>query len=247
MSALHRSAVFTQLTLTEYARSGRILIELTLAVAFWGIFFQNPAVLLTLPQVFQLSGIFTMLLTLYTASSILSLGDRAQGYIVLTRPLGRRGYLLGLYLSAVIVVWLTYLVIVALTTIINRPVDFTLRDLLLGSVPTMLNVALLAALMILLSSLVLRNVPRLLLLAALAIALYSNSWPQVRANRLIATLQSTFSWLLVPAMKGYQLAQTRSYAGGGGAILLAQLAMTILLLSLALSAFARRDLILSSR
>jgi hypothetical protein len=178
---------------------------------------------------------------------MLSLGDRAQGYIVLTRPIGRRGYLLGLYTSAVLVVWLTYLVIIALTMFVNRPVDFTPRDLLLGSVPTMLNVALLAALMMLLSSLVLRNTPRLLILAALAIALYTNSWAPARANRLIAALQSIFSWLLVPGMKGYQLAQTRVYSNGGAAILLAQIAMTILLLSLALSAFSRRDLILTNR
>lgn len=247
MSLLRRIGAFVRLTLTEYARSGRILIELTLAVAFWGIFFQNPNVLLTMPQVFQLSGIFTLLLTLYTASAMLSLGDRAQGYIVLTRPLGRRGYLLGLYTAAVLIVWLTFGIILALTMAINRPVDFTVRDLLLGALPTMLNVALLGALMMLLSSLVLKNVPRLLLLAALAIALYSNSWPQARANRVLATFQSLFSWMLVPAMKGYQLAQTRLYANGGAAILLAQAAMTILLLSLALSAFARRDLILANR
>lgn len=247
MNALRRIALFVLLTLTEYARSGRILIELTLAVAFWGIFFQNQANFVTLPQLFQLGGIFTLLLTLYTTSSMLSLGDRAQGYIVLTRPLGRRGYLLGLYVAAVLVVWLTYLIIVVLTTLVSRPVDLTWRDLLLGSLPTLLNIALLGALMILLSSLVLKNTPRLLLLAALAIALYSNSWPQARANRLIATLQSAFSWLLVPGMKGYQLAQTRVYSSGGAAIILAQVAMTILLLSLALNAFSRRDLILSSR
>jgi hypothetical protein len=247
MNALRRILIFTRLALTDYARSGRILIELAAGIAFWGIFFQNSAVLLSLQQVFQLSGIFTILLTLYTASSMLNLGDRAQGYIMLTRPLGRRGYLLGLYGAAVLVVWLTYIVILVLTTVVNRPVDFTLRDVLLGSLPTLLNVMLLAALMILLSSLVLKNVPRLLLLAVLAIALYSNSWPQARANRLIATLQSAFSWLLVPAMKGYDLAQSRSYSGGGAAILVAQLAMTVLLLSLALSAFTRRDLILSSR
>ncbi len=247
MSAIRRIAVFTYLTLAEYMRSGRILIELTLAVAFWGLFFQNPRGFLGLTQVFQLSGIFTLLLTLYTASSMLSLGDRAQGYIVLTRPLGRRGYLLGLYIAAVIVVWLTYAVVMALTILVNRPVDFTFRDLILGTLPTLLNVALLAALMMLVSSFVLKNVPRLLVLAALAIALYSNSWPQARGNRLIASLQSLFSWLLVPSMKGYQLAQTRVYGNGGAAILLAQLAMTILLLSLALNAFARRDLILSNR
>ena len=247
MTHVRRLTIFTRLTLTEYIRSGRILIELTLAIAFWGLFFQNPRGFLSLTQVFQLSGIFTLLLTLYTSSSMLGLGDRAQGYIVLTRPLGRRGYLLGLYIAAVLVVWLAFLVIVVLTLIVNRPIDLTVRDLLLGAVPTLLNIALLAALMMLVSSLVLKNTPRLVLLAILAIALYSNSWPQARANRVLAALQSIFSWVLVPAMRGFELAQNRSYGTGDAAILLAQLAMTVLLLSVAMIAFARRDLILSGR
>ncbi len=247
MTALRRIATFTRLSLTEYMRSGRILIELTLAIAFWGLFFQNPRGFVTLDQVFQLSGIFTLLLTLYTTSAMLSLGDRPQGYVILTRPLGRRGYLLGLYCAAVLVVFLAFLVILGLTVAVNRLVDFGARDLLLGSIPTLLNVALLGALMILLSSLVLKNTPRLLLLAAIAIALYTNSWPQARSNRLLSSLQAIFSWLLIPAMRGFQLAQTRTLADGGLAILFAQVAMTVLLLSLATIAFVRRDLILSGR
>lgn len=247
MNALRRIIIFVRLNLTEYIRSGRILIELTLAIAFWGLFFQNPRGLLTFAQVFQLSGIFTLLLTLYSATSMLSLGDRAQGYIVLTRPLGRRGYLLGIYLSSVLVVWLAYVLIIALTMIVNRPIDFGVRDLVLGSLPTLLNIALLAALMVLISSLVLKNIPRLLLLAALAIALYTNSWPQLRANRLVAALQAMFSWLILPGMRGFELAQQRTYADGGALILLSQIAMIVLILSIALIAFARRDLILSGR
>ena len=247
MTALRRIATFTRLSFTEYVRSGRILIELTLAIAFWGLFFQNPRGFVTLDQVFQLSGIFTLLLTLYTTSAMLSLGDRPQGYVILTRPLGRRGYLLGLYSAAVLVVWLAFLVIVGLTLLVNRPLDFAARDLLIGSIPTLLNVALLGALMILLSSLVLKNTPRLLLLAAIAIALYTNSWPQARSNGLLSSLQAIFSWLLIPAMRGFQLAQTRTLADGGVAILFAQVAMTVLLLSLAMIAFVRRDLILSGR
>ncbi|HZG66438.1 MAG TPA: hypothetical protein VEZ12_06825, partial [Herpetosiphonaceae bacterium] len=166
---------------------------------------------------------------------------------ILTRPLGRRGYLLGLYCAAVLVVFLAFLVILGLTIFVNRPVDFGVRDLLFGSIPTLLNVALLGALMILLSSLVLKNTPRLLMLAVIAIALYTNSWPQARSNRLLSSLQAIFSWLLIPAMRGFQLAQTRTLADGGLAILFAQVAMTVLLLSLATIAFARRDLILSGR
>jgi hypothetical protein len=221
MTALRRITTFTRLSLTEYVRSGRILVELTLAIAFWGLFFQNPRGFVTLDQVFQLSGIFTLLLTLYTTSAMLSLGDRPQGYVILTRPLGRRGYLLGLYCAAVLVVFLAFLVILGLTIVVNRPVDFGVRDLLFGSIPTLLNVALLGALMILLSSLVLKNTPRLLMLAVIAIALYTNSWPQARSNRLLSSLQAIFSWLLIPAMRGFQLAQTRTLGDGGLAILFA--------------------------
>ena len=248
MIALRRILTFTRLMLTEYTRSGRILIELTLAVAFWGLFFQNPRGFVGLDQIFQLSAIFTLLLTLYTSSSMLSLADRPQSYIVLTRPLARRGYLLGIFIASVTVVWLAFAVVLVLTLVINNPVDLTFRDVVLGSVPTMLNIALLSALMILISSLVLKNTPRLLLLAALAIALYSNSWSQARTNPFISALQSIFSLLLVPSMKGYQLAQNRIFtAGDFAAILLAQVAMTALILSLATLAFSRRDLILSGR
>ncbi len=115
--------------LTEYIRSGRILVELTLAVAFWGLFFQNPRGFVTLNQVFQLSGIFTLLLTLYTTSAMLSLADRPQGYIVLTRPLGRRGYLLGLYIASVLVVWVAFLVILcSLSWSITRSISPSARS-----------------------------------------------------------------------------------------------------------------------
>ena len=247
MIALRRIVAFTRLMLTEYVRSGRVLIELTLAIAFWGLFFQNPRGEVSLNQVFQLSAIFTLLLTLYTCSSMLSLADRPQSYVVLARPLARRGYLLGIYVSSVLVVAVAYFVVLLLTLVINRPGDLTVRDVVLGSVPTLLNIGLLSALMILISSMVLKNTPRLLLLAALAVALYSNSWAQARANPVISALQSIFSLLLVPSMKGYQLAQTRVYTTGDTAILLAQVAMTALILSLATLAFSRRDLILSGR
>ncbi len=247
MTALRRILAFTRLMLTEYTRSGRILIELTLAVAFWGLFFQNPRGSIALDQMFQLSAIFTLLLTLYTSSSMLSLADRPQSYIVLTRPLARRGYILGIYIASVVVVCVAFLIVLLLTLVVNRPPDLTMRDVVLGSVPTILNIALLTALMILISSMVLKNTPRLLLLAALAIALYSNSWSQARANPFISALQSVFSLLLVPSMKGYQLAQNRVFTTGDIAILLAQIAMTALILSLATLAFSRRDLILSGR
>jgi hypothetical protein len=247
MTALRRIAIFARLMLTEYIRSGRILIELTLAVAFWGLFFQNPRGEIALDQVFQLSAIFSLLLTLYTSSSMLNLADRPQSYMVLTRPLARSGYLLGIYVASVLLVWGAFFIVLLLTLLVNRPLDLTVRDAVLGSIPTMLNIALLAALMLLISSQVLKNTPRLLLLAALAIALYSNSWSQARANPIISALQSIFSLLLVPSMKGYQLAQNRVLTAGDFAILLAQVAMTALILSLATLAFSRRDLILSGR
>ena len=101
--------------------------------------------------------------------------------------------------------------------------------------------------MTLLSSLVLTNTWRLVLLAILAIALYSNAWHLWEGvYRFIEPFQSLFSWPVLPAIAGFKLATTRDYSSGGICILLAQAALTVLLLSIALSSFHRRDVILKS-
>lgn len=245
MATLRRIWTFAQFTLTEYLRSGRIVIELIAAVLFWGLFLRQYPV--ALDQFFSLTGIMTLLMALYTTTSLLSLGERPQGYIILTRPLGRNGYLLGLYFVALMIVTAMFVLVAALTRIFNPPFDWTWLEVVKGSLPLLLNVALVGALMVLLSSMVLANTLRLVLLAVLAIALYSNAWHLSPAFRYIGPLQSIFSWPVYPAIAGFKLATTRDFANGQMYIPLAQLALTVLLLSLALSSFKRRDIILRNQ
>lgn len=245
MTTLGRIWTFAQFTLTEYIRSGRIVIELVATVLFWGLFLRQYPV--ALDQFFSLTGILTLLMTLYTTTSLLGLGERPQGYIMLTRPLGRNGYLLGLYGVALVIVAAMFALVAVLTRAFNSPFDWTLVEVLKGAVPLLLNVALLAALMVLLSALVLSNTLRLLLLAVLAIALYSNAWHLSPAYRFVGPLQSIFSWPVYPAIAGFKLATTRDFANGQMYVPLAQLALIVLLLSLALSSFKRRDVILRNQ
>ncbi len=240
---------FTTFQFAEYVRSGRIVIELVATVLFWGLFLRQYPV--QVEQYFSLAGVLTLLMTLYTSTALLGLGERPQGYVLLTRPLGRSGYLLGLYLVTVIVVCLMFILLTAVTLIYDRFVfqSFGLGggEIAKGALPLVLNIALLGALMTLLSSLVLTNTWRLVLLAILAIALYSNAWHLWEGvYRFIEPFQSLFSWPVLPAIAGFKLATTRDYSSGGIWIPLAQAALTVLLLSIALSSFRRRDVILKS-
>lgn len=245
MLALRRIWTFTLFTLIEYVRSGRIIIELVATILFWSLFLRQWPV--DMSQFFSLTGILTLLMALYTTAALLSLGERPQGYVMLTRPLGRHGYLISLYFVGLIIVAIMFVLISGATIVFNRPYDFAWVELLKGALPVLLNVALLSALMVLLSSLVLTNTLRLLLLAVLAVALYSQAWHLWPVYRFIEPLQSLFSWPVYPALAGFKLATTRDFANGAIYIPLAQLALTVLLLSLALSSFKRRDIILRNQ
>ncbi len=250
MAAIRRILTFTQFTLTEYVRSGRIIIEIIATMLFWALFLRQWPV--DLNQFFSLTGVFTLLLSMYSTSALLSLGERPQGYTIITRPLGRPGYLLSHYFVALIVVGAMFLLVTAVTLFYNQLVfrgafEFPLGEVMKGAIPLLLNVALLASLMVLLSSLVLNNTLRLLVLAILAIALYSQAWHLSPIFPYIRPLQSLFSWPVYPAIAGFKLATTREFTGPALYIPLSQLALTVLLMSLALSAFKRRDIILRNQ
>lgn len=252
MLALRRLWTFIQFTLTEYLRSGRIVIELVATVLFWGLLLRQYPV--SLEQFFSLASVFTLLMTLYTSAALLNFGERPQGYVVVTRPLGRNGYLLGLYFVALIVVALMFVLMFILVVAFNRPLDLVAQpigtiilELLKGALPLLLNVALLGSLMVLLSSLVLSNTLRLVILGVLAIALYSQAWHLWPVYRFVEPLQSLFSWPVYPAIAGFKLAMSRNFSDGAGYIPLAQFALTVLLLSLSLSSFKRRDIILRNQ
>jgi hypothetical protein len=243
---------FMIFTLVEYLRSGRVLIEACATVAVFVIFFRRQATPMSGEYFFATTAFFLLVLTFYTGSTILGMGDRPQGYLLLARRLGRTGYLLGLYLATLAVIAAVYGAL-CLGVLVHNPVaGLSMAGWLGGTLPLLLNVSLLAALLTLISPIVLSTGWRLALLALLALA-FSNSLiggvgiaslpaPAATAIEVLRTIAST---PLLPAFTGYELAVSRDYSGLAFVIPLAQLSLTLSLLALAVYAFARRDLLLT--
>lgn len=248
-----RTLRFAGFTLIEYVLSWRILTEIIAAVACYAVFLRGGEMGIDASHFFLITGLFTLGLTMYTMSGMISLGDRPQGYLILTRRIGRAGYLLGLYLSALVVVTCIYLLLTILTYALSHFNDLSLTGWLLGTLPLLLNVGLLAALLMMLSPLVFSTGWRLLVLALIAVAFSSNFFgnaaldalsPTVR--NLIYGLQALLSWPMVPAFSGFELARTRDYTGSAPVILVAQSSLLVALIALSLYAFSRRELMLSA-
>ena len=91
---------FTRFTLLEYLRSGRVLIELAATIAMFMAAVRGRA--LDADGFFANAALFSLVMALYTGSTIIGLGDRPHGYLLVIRPLGRTGYLVGLY-SAILI------------------------------------------------------------------------------------------------------------------------------------------------
>lgn len=253
LAATRRTLRFTSFILLEYLRSARILVEIVSIPVFYFIFLRREE--MNAEYFFAVTGVYTPLLTLYTMSVIIGLGDRPQSYMLLVRRLGRAGYLMGLFLATVAVVAATYGVICLMTGIINSPVDLDPRSWILGTLPLMLNVALLAALLLMLSPLVFPTGWRLFVLAMIALAFSGNILggtfrEQLATNfpallNVIGGIQAVLSWPLVPAFSGFALALSRDYSGSAPVVLLSQISLLISLLGLSIYAFIRRDLIFS--
>ncbi|MCU0493605.1 MAG: hypothetical protein MUD01_18615, partial [Chloroflexaceae bacterium] len=172
MATLLRTLRFTGFTLLEYARSGRIVLELIATAAYFYIFlFRWP---LDGAYFFTAVGVFLPLLMLYTMSAMVGLGDRPQGYLVLARRLGRGSYLLGLFLSAMLVAGSVYGLLSALTALINPASGLGPGGWLRGSLPLLLNTGLLGALLLMLSPLVFPTGWRLFVLGLVALAFSGN-------------------------------------------------------------------------
>jgi hypothetical protein len=241
-----RTLQFCGFTLLEYGRSGRVLVELLATVAFFYIFFRRQATPLASEQFFTMSSLFTIALTLYACSSVLNLGDRPQGYVILSRRIGRTGYLLGFYLAVLVIVLGAYGLISVGCALYNRPAGLTLTQWVLGSLPLALNVALATSLLLLLSSLVLPAGWRLVVLGLLALAFSSNLLNNTFAQPLAEPIRTVLAAPLLPAFAGFELAVSRAYDTPLASVLLvAQLLMTLGLLFLAFYAFGRRELIFS--
>jgi ABC-type transport system involved in multi-copper enzyme maturation permease subunit len=243
---------FTGFTLLEYLRSGRVAIEIIAVLAAWFIFLRRP---MNAEYFFSVVGVFTPALTLYTMAAFIGLGDRPQAYVLLSRGVGRMTFVLGLFLAACAVVTGAYGLICLLVAALNRPIDLDLGGWLLGTLPLLLNIGLLAALMLMLSPLIFPTGWRLFVLGLIALAFSSNfiggtlleAMPGALRS-LLRAAQAILGGPLVPAFYGFQLAVTRDYSTPTAyANLLAQASLLVSLLGLALYAFARRDLIFSSQ
>jgi hypothetical protein len=243
---------FTGFTLLEYLRSGRVAFELIAVLALWFIFLRRS---MNADYFFGVVGVFTPALTLYTMAAFIGIGDRPQGYMLLSRGVGRPSYLLGLFLAATTIVAGAYGVLCLIVAVLNPPIDLTLGQWILGTLPLLLNIGLLAALMLMLSPLVFPTGWRLFVLALIALAFSSNfiggtllgAMPE-GLRSILRALQALLGGPLVPAFYGFQLAVTRDYSTPTAiANLLAQASLLVSLLGLAIYAFSKRDLIFSSQ
>lgn len=250
INILMRMLRFAGFTLLEYLRSGRALVEFIVIIVTYYLLFRGSTTPMTGEAFFSLAGLLMIALAFYTTSMMLGLGDRPQGYLVLSRRIGRSGYLLGLYLAALTVLFAAYGLLSAINALLSPVEMLGLTGWIGGSLPLLLNIALIAAVVTLLAPMVLTARWRLVVLAAVALA-FSGSIFNSQTMRdlapalrnLLGTLQVIFGAPLLPAFSGFALSVSRDYNGAAIAILLAQLSLTLGMLSLALYAFGRREIV----
>ena len=238
-------------TFAEYTRSGRVLIEVAAAAGCGLIFFRPGVGQDSTPEYFfSIAGAFSLALCLYTASSIFALGDRPHTYLLMAHGLGRRAFLLGLFLTVVGIVSASYGILSLIIAAINPIYGLDVRGWILGTIPLLLNVALLAALLTLLTPLVLPAGWRLVTLALVALAFSGNliSGPTMAAlptgvATILDVVRTILGAPLLPAFTGFALAISRDYSGISVLVAPAQIALTLALLSLALKVFGQRELV----
>lgn len=253
MSGIIRTLRFIGFTLVEYARSGRILVEILATIAVFYVFFRRWTTPPPASYFFSTAGLFVLGLTFYTTSAMMGYADRPQGYVLLVRRISRTSYLIGFYLAALLITAALYGAVSLGVALYNPVADLDVRGWALGSLPLLLNMALFGALLTLLAPIVLTAGWRLTVLALVAIAFSGNllggqttaAIPQVIATAL-NVLRTIFSTPLLPAFTGFQLAVDRDYSGIHFLTPIAQLTLTLSLISLALYSFRRRDLIFSN-
>lgn len=250
MRTLTQAMQFAAFTFSEYARSARILAEIAAAIGCVLVFFRpdggqppDPA------YFFSICGMASLGLCLYSASAIFTLGDRPQSYLLLAHGLQRGPFLLGLYATIAGVVAAFYGLLSLGVAVVNPVVGLDVRGWLLGSIPLLLNVGLVTALLTLLAPMVLTAGWRLATLALVAIAFSGNliggptlaALPPALAT-VLDVLRTVLSAPLLPAFTGFALAVSRDYSGISAIVPPAQAALAIALLLLALGIFSRREI-----
>lgn len=251
MQAFNRLLTFIWFTLLEYGRSGRILVEFFAGTVFFYIFFvKHWTGRVDGEAFFTLTGIFLLALAIYTVSSMIHLGDRPHGYVILSRKIGRAGYLCGYYIAAYIIIVLLYLLISLAGWSFHYVKALDTIGWLIGSVPLLLNIGLFMALLLMLSPMVFSTGWRLFILGLIALAFSGNflSGPAMQklpetARILLASLQMILSLPLVPAFSGFALSVHHKFGSQAVVVIVAQLSLLVALLSMSLYAFSQRELV----
>ncbi|MBV9790330.1 MAG: hypothetical protein JOZ51_19220 [Chloroflexi bacterium] len=246
---LYRFRKFTGFTVREYVRSGRIVIEiLAMLAALWLLFWPRSSRPISSEQFFGLGGLVFLGISAYTTLIVMRMGYRPQNYVVLFRSLGRAGYLAGLYTATVLLVGMIYLLLSVLVAILHsNSLPFSFGGWLLGSLPLLLNVMIVAAFMTLTAPLVVSGRLRLVLLALVLLALSQDR--DVLGDVVggaLGPIQTILGLPLMPVLGGFNLAVQHSLSLAALGIMLAQVVLAGLLLAVALLAFERRELILQS-
>ncbi|GAB4111376.1 MAG: hypothetical protein Fur005_21240 [Roseiflexaceae bacterium] len=248
MRSIIQAFQYAGFVLYEYARSGRMLIEVLATAACMLVFFR-PQVTPPTPEYFlTIAGVFSLGICLYSASAIFTLGDRITSYLALAHGLRRSSFLLGLYLSIVLLAAASYGLLCLAIAVINPVAGLDIRGWVMGSIPLLLNVTMLAALLTLLTPMVLSAGWRLLTLAFVALAFSGNliTGPTMAAlpapvATTLDVLRTIFSAPLLPAFTGFAVSVTRDYSNGSLLTPVAQAVMTIVLLVVAVRVFRRRE------
>lgn len=254
LRSLARTFHFIRFTLIEYRRSGRIMVDVVAGGIFFYVFLMmhkdggHPGV--DAEHFFTMTGIFTLVLSVYTMSATLSLGDRPLSYMVLSRKLGRSNYLIGLYFSALLVVVGLYVMMSVVALVFTYVDGLSIFPWVFGSIPLILNIALFMALLLLLSPMVFPTGWRLFVLSLFALAFSGNfftgaarsAMPEM-LNTMLSSLQTILSWPLVPAFSGFALSVSQRFDTYALVVIIAQVSLLISLLGLAIFAFSQREII----
>lgn len=259
MAKLRQIWAWTRFIWSEYQRTGRFLVELGALIIFAYVFLRKPNIEahLTATQFFGMTAIFVLCQTIFTTTMMAGLGNRPQGYVVLARSLGRKGYLVGLFLVAFLISLVNLILCTIIVTIINKPVLWDAVIWGAGALPLILDIALVTALVLLLSSLVLSQGWRLSILAVIALAslstsdIFTNTFdPNGSLGKILAAIRTVVGIPLTPLFAGFELAVTRqayeSNLNQALAILGGQAALLIAVSAFGFFAFERRDIILGA-
>ncbi len=228
--------VLAYLMLSDHLRSGRVLPELILTLlvvaAVW-VGQISPAVIALM------TGVAALSLAAVVTHRFAGWANRSIGYMLIIRPLGRSGYLLGTILAS----WVLSVVVYVLLRVSTWPrLGNTLPELLRTSLPAVLALSLAVVLVTFLSPLVVGTEwLRTGFLVLLAMSVYREDLGQWH-DVLYRILQAFWMTFAVPILGALNFSVSWEFYPPSALLLAVLAAETLLFLAAALALFRQRDL-----